>query len=125
MNWFTKFFQNNKQQKAEATERQMHIEKLTREKEEATAKQESWVGVISMEVDPENISAGSFELDWNEFFIAKLIRAGYEGKTDADLVDQWFSNVCRNIVLETYEQDAADRHPVKSRKLDGGRREYN
>jgi len=78
-----------------------------------------------MDVDYENLNGGSFEFEWNDIFIAKLVKAGYKGKEDHDLVDQWFNNVCRNVVLETYEQGEADLHPNRSRKLDGGRREYN
>jgi hypothetical protein len=78
------------------------------EKELATEKGEPWVNVIKVELDPNNIGNGSFEIDWNEFFIAKLIRAGYKGKDDQQLVDQWFQDICRNVVLETYEQYEAN-----------------
>lgn len=77
------------------------------EKELATERGEPYVAILSMDVDPEDLNQGAFELDWNEKFIANLIRAGYQGKTDEDLVDQWFQNVCRNVVLETFEQDQA------------------
>jgi len=77
------------------------------EKEQVTERGEPYVAILSMEVDPENLNEGAFELDWNDKFIANLRRAGYQGKEDADLVDQWFQNVCRNVVLETYEQDQA------------------
>jgi hypothetical protein len=78
-------------------------------KDLATEKGEPWVSVLSVELDPENIGNGAFELDWNDKFIANLSRAGYKGKTDADLVDQWFQNVCRNILAENYEQWAANQ----------------
>jgi hypothetical protein len=77
-------------------------------KEIATMKGEPWVNVMGMELDMDNISNGSFELDWNELFVAKLVRAGYTGKTDADIVDQWFRTICQNIVLEIYEQSRTD-----------------
>lgn len=76
-------------------------------KQLATEAGEPWVGVLGMEVDPKHLDNGAFELDWNDIFIARLVRAGYQGKTDSDLVDQWFQTVCRNVVLETYEQDQA------------------
>lgn len=76
-------------------------------KELATEAGEPYVTVIGMEIDPNNLHAGSFELDWNDKFVSNLIRAGYQGKTDADIVDQWFQTICRNIVLETYEQEQA------------------
>lgn len=102
------------------------------EKELATERGEPYVAILSMEVDPENMQQGAFELDWNEKFVANLIRAGYQMNpkdTDADIVDRWFTAVCRNIVMETYEQYEAmnpgrDR-VVKSRDLGDGRSEVS
>lgn len=96
-------------------------------KEIATAKGEPYISILSMDVDPENLGQGAFELDWNDIFIARLVKAGYmmgSDDTDADMVDRWFTNVCRNVVLETYEQDRAmnperDRL-VKRRNLGDG-----
>lgn len=101
-------------------------------KEIATEKGEAWVNIISMDVDPENISAGAFELDWNDKFVADLVRHGYmmdKNDTDADIVDRWFTAVCRNVVLETWEQEQAmnperDR-VVKTRNLGDGRSEVS
>jgi hypothetical protein len=101
-----------------------HREQLAREKDDATAAGEPWVAVVTMDVDYGNMANGNFELDWNDLFTARLVRHGFKGKTDADLVDQWFNDVCRNIVLETYEQGQADLHPTKSNSLGGGLREY-
>jgi len=80
------------------------------EKEIATEKGEPWVGILSMDVDPDDLNNGAFELDWNDQFVARLMRFGYQGKTDQDIVDQWFQNVCRHVVLETWEQEQA-QHP--------------
>ena len=80
-------------------------------KEIATAAGEPWVSVLSMDIDPEQINNGAFELDWNEKFIANLVRAGYQQKPNEEehvIVDRWFQNVCRNVALETYEQEQAD-----------------
>jgi hypothetical protein len=95
-------------------------------KELATEQDEPYIAILSMDVDPKDINSGVFEFDWNQKFIANLARAGYQGKTDADLVDQWFQNVCRNVVLETYEQYEAmdnDSRYMQSRDLGNGRRE--
>jgi len=78
-------------------------------KEIATANGEPYVAILNVELDPDNIGNGAFELDWNDKFIANLSRAGYQGKTDADLVDQWFQTVCKNILAENYEQWAANQ----------------
>jgi len=77
-------------------------------KELATANNEPWVNILSMELDPTDIGNGAIELDWNDIFIARLMKAGYRGKTDADIVDQWFSQICRNILQENYEQSMSD-----------------
>lgn len=74
-------------------------------KEIATEKGEPYVSILSMDLDPNDIHQGAFELDWNDKFVADLVRAGYQGKTDADIVDQWFQTVCRNVALETYENE--------------------
>jgi len=76
-------------------------------KAEATRKGEPWVTVLDVEIDLDNISNGAFNLDWNDYFVAKLVRAGYKG-TDIEMVDQWFSDLCRNVLQENYEQDQAD-----------------
>lgn len=97
------------------------------EKDLATERGEPWVNIVSVELDPDNIGAGAFELDWNDKFVANLVRAGYKGKTDQQIVDQWFQDVCRNVVLETYEQEMADpelRQP-RSRKIDDSRTEFS
>jgi hypothetical protein len=80
---------------------------LEKEKAEATAKKEPWVTVKSVELDMDDIGSGSFDLDWNDYFIAKLVRAGYKG-TDVEMVDQWFASICRNVLQENFEQAQAD-----------------
>jgi hypothetical protein len=97
------------------------------DKDLATERGDPYVTILSMDVDPENIHQGAFELDWNEKFVANLIRAGYVGKTDADIVDQWFQNVCRHVVMETWEQEQA-MNPTRftrSRDIGNGRTEVS
>ena len=95
-------------------------------KDIATEKGEPWVNVTGLTMDPANITDGAFDLDWNDIFIAKLIRAGYQGKTDVDLVDQWFQSICRNVVLESFEQQQADPEKRDNRKIIGdGRSEIS
>lgn len=97
------------------------------EKDLATERGEPYVAILGMDVDYDNLNEGAFELDWNDKFIANLRRAGYQGKEDADLVDQWFQNVCRNVVLETYEQEQAmnmSRY-TNERDIGGGRKEVS
>jgi hypothetical protein len=84
------------------------------EKEIATEKGLPWVAVLSVDLDPDNIGNGAFELDWNDKFITNLVRAGYEGKSDSDMVDRWFAEVCRNVIAENYEQWEANQ-PIDAR----------
>jgi|DEB0MinimDraft_4_1074332.scaffolds.fasta_scaffold35794_2 hypothetical protein len=94
-------------------------------KEIATENGEPWVDVVSVEVDPENPGSGAFELDWNEHFIKKLYKAGYRDENEEDMVDRWFQDVCRNVVMETYEKEMADPNArVERNDLGGGRSEY-
>jgi hypothetical protein len=81
------------------------------EKEKATAAGEPYVNILRMEIDPNDINSGSVELDFNDKFVLNLIRAGYKMKdtdTDNDIVDRWWTNLCRATVLETFEQEMAD-----------------
>ena len=97
-------------------------------KELATERGEPYVAVLSMDVDPENLHQGAFELDWNDKFVANLLRAGYQGKSDSDIVDQWFQNVCRHVVMETWEQEQAIKNSgiyVQSRNIGDGRSEVS
>lgn len=102
-------------------------------KEIATKAGEPYVNVLSMELDPEDIHNGSFELDFNEIFVARLVKSGYMMKpddTDTMIVDRWFQDVCRNIALEMYEQVQADPtnrdlRNIRQRNLGNGRTEVS
>jgi len=125
MSKFNKWVSSLFADKEQPTQEQInHIAKIAEEKAEASRKKEPYIAILNMDVDYDNLNGGAFEFEWNDIFIARLMKAGYEGKEDHDLVDQWFNNVCRNVVLETYEQEQADIHPNNSTKLDHGRREY-
>ena len=84
-----------------------HKVKAKTAKEIATEAGEPYVSVVTVELDPDDVGNGAFELDWNEIFIARLVKAGFQMKkddTDADIVDRWFQAVCKNIIAENYEQ---------------------
>ena len=89
-------------------------------KELATDAGEPWVEVLSMDIDSNDPGNGAFELDWNDKFLSNLIRAGYQGKTDQDIVDNWFKAVCRNIIQENFEQEQADPEIRASNRKDLG-----
>lgn len=100
-------------------------------KELATERGEPWVSIVSMDIDPENLHQGAFELDWNEIFVARLIKAGYMQKpsdSDSVIVDRWFQNVCRHVVMETWEQEQAIKQSgiyVQTRDIGDGRSEVS
>lgn len=99
-------------------------------KEKATAAGEPYINIISVDLDPNDINNGSFELDWNDKFVVNLVKQGYKIRaddTDAQIVDRWFQTVCRNIALEVYEQEQADPDKrdsdlriIQQRDLGGG-----
>ena len=101
-------------------------------KQIATENNEPYVAILTMDIDPANLHQGAFELDWNEIFIALLVKAGYMMKptdADSDLVDRWFQNVCRHVVMETWEQEQAIRNSgtqyVRTRDIGDGRTEIS
>ena len=103
------------------------------EKEKATQAGEPYIAITKVDIDPNDMHNGAFELDWNDKFIINLIKSGYKQKdTDTDdvIADRWFQVVCRNIALEVYEQVQADPtnrevRPIKTRDLGNGRTEVS
>ena len=102
------------------------------EKEIATAAGEPFVAILKMDIDPNNLHQGSFELDWNEIFVSRLVKAGYMIKPtdlDVDIVDRWFQTVCRHVVMETWEQEQAiikgAGQYVNTRNIGDGRTEVS
>ena len=122
-------FRKKAQKPAEPKERPEKVKKSA--KDIATEQGEPYVAILSMDLDPTNLHQGSFELDWNEIFVARLVKAGYmkdRNDSDADIVDRWFQNVCRHVVMETWEQEEAIRRSgiyVQSRDIGDGRSEIS
>jgi hypothetical protein len=97
-------------------------------KDSATKRGEPYVSVVTVEIDPDNVQNGAFELDWNDIFVAKLMKAGYQGKDDAQIVDQWFQDICRNVLMENFEQWEANQAPenrISRKDLGNGRAEVS
>lgn len=79
------------------------FQKKTVDKKEEVTKETAlgpWVKVIEVHFDKDNPQRGYFELDWNEDFVGLLGEAGYAGPNDEAIVDLWFNDLCRSIVLE-------------------------
>jgi len=118
-----------KKGKPEKTEKSTPKRKTKSEKELATEAGEPWVKVISFEIDPEDPGNGSFEIDYNDKFLSQLVRAGYQkerNESEDRIVDRWFQDICRNVLMENYEQWEADpkvRPRPNEVKRDDGRSE--
>jgi len=85
--------------------------KVLNPKEVANQIGEPYIAITKVHVNPNDINNGAFELDWNDKFLANLIKQGYKIRpddTDNEIVDRWFQTVCRNVALEVYEQEQAD-----------------
>jgi hypothetical protein len=90
-------FKSKKQKEAEKY--QVSSEEVD-PKTAATANQQPWVTVLQTHVNPENPRNGFFELDWNEYFVLMLRKNGYTGTSEEEIVDQWFSDLCREVGSE-------------------------
>ena len=107
------------------------------EKEKATAAGEPYIAITKVEINPENINDGAFDLDFNDKFVLNLIKAGFKIRDDDNdtiIVERWFQTVCRNVALELYEQQQADpenrtmaseMRVVRAKDLGNGRTEVS
>ena len=87
---------------AQVEAEKMELLKQRDPKDYHTRKKEPWVNVIDVKVNEENVRNGFFELDWNEYFIAQLIAAGYgvENDPEEEIVDRWFRDIVYNMLDE-------------------------
>jgi hypothetical protein len=91
---------------AQVEAEKMELLKQRDPKDYHTRKKEPWVNVIDIKVNEENVRNGFFELDWNEYFIAQLVEAGYgvDNDPEEEIVDRWFRDIVHNM-LEADGQD--------------------
>jgi hypothetical protein len=66
---------------------------------------EPYVAVLGIDFDEKSPSNGYFELDFNEHFVEYLANNGYNGIEPEEIVNEWFSDLCKNIVLEDMVDD--------------------
>jgi hypothetical protein len=92
-------------------------------KERATARGESWVAVLDTKVNKDNVRNGFFELDWNEYFITELKKAGYgfDGDPEEEIVDRWFRDLARNMLTEDGFDANRGAGYINVTKLSGGK----
>jgi len=84
----------------ELEEQEMALLKKKDPKEYATRRKEPWVNVLDVKVNEDNVRNGFFELDWNKYFIAQLVEAGYgvENDPEEEIVDRWFRDIVYNML---------------------------
>lgn len=97
------------------------ISQAAYDKAVATIRKEPWVNVVKMGVNPTNVAAGFFELDWNDEFIAMLHENGYVGQSDEEVVNKWFNDVCRTVLVQEkadldYGLEQTEREDVEIRR---------
>ena len=89
-------------EKAALEEQELKLLKQRDPKAYHTRKKEPWVNVIDVKVNEENVRNGFFELDWNKYFIAQLVEAGYgvDNDPEEEIVDRWFRDIVYNMLDE-------------------------
>lgn len=75
-------------------------QEVVSDKDKATAKGEAYIKVLDVKFDKNNPGDGYFELEWNKIFVKKLLDAGYSGSSDDEIVDAWFTGLCRQIAQD-------------------------
>jgi hypothetical protein len=65
---------------------------------------EPWVNVVKTNFDENDPKQGFMELEWNQAFVNFLINHGYAGKNNEEVVDAWFTELCRSIGQQMDEE---------------------
>jgi hypothetical protein len=68
------------------------------DKELATLNKEPWVYWVGH--SKQGSSGFNVDLDWNEYHVEDLKKAGYTGVDDESIVHLWFGEVCREVAME-------------------------
>lgn len=77
------------------------IDDVVYQKKKAGLKHEPWIRIVDSGFDPsQGIDGVFFEFDWNQQWIELLRTHGYAGHTDEQVIDEWFSDVCRAHQLD-------------------------
>ena len=118
--WFVKDKVKQEELRAELAFKHDKIDAGERDKRVATANDEPYIKVLQVDFESKQPNVGSFELDWNKSFIGVLSEAGYTGSADEAIIDAWFNDVCRNILMEDFnDQNFVADAPVDVKREDG------
>ena len=79
------------------------IDQIEYDKRCAIVDKTPWVEVKKMDVNVDDPKQGYMELDWNDEFVAMLQEKGYTGESDESVVNKWFNDVCRTVLLQEME----------------------
>jgi hypothetical protein len=122
---FTKDKKVKAKKNAELDLRYGKINKDERDKQVATADDKPYIKVLQVHFEKKQPNVGSFELDWNEPFIEILAKSGYKGKTPEQIIDEWFNDVCRNILMEEFnDKNFVADAPIEVKRDDGKTEKY-
>jgi len=87
------------------------------------------VKVVNFEFDPLNPRLGSMELEWNPEFVDLLKTYGYNGDSSEQIVDNWLTDVCRNIAANSDPTNNVasfeNSRYISRKRLDDGRSEIS
>ena len=96
-----------------------HIDQHAHDKNMANLNGEDYIRVVGMELDEDSPGQGFFELDFNDNFVEYLAKSGYDGVEQDQIVDNWFSDLCKNIVLQDLEDEEGIRKSVMTDSKEG------
>ena len=89
------------------------------DKKVATLRGEPYIKVVNLDLDEKSPGTGFFELDFNEHFVEYLANSGYEGIEPDEIVDNWFNDLCQNIVMEGLEDEDGTAKSFMSTSKEG------
>lgn len=94
-------------------DREFHkIDKNGYEKRRATLLEQPWIGLLGAKFDlNEGVDGVYFEFDWNDFWITFLRLNGYTGESEQQVVDNWFTDVCRSQAGLTLDDTVTPLYP--------------
>ena len=114
-------------ERAKVEEEKLELLRKKDPKEYHTRKKESWVNVLDMKVNEDNIRNGFFELDWNKYFVIELIQNGYgtESDPEEEIVDRWFRDIVYNMLQEEASDSKVSTGYINVVPIDKGKSEVS
>ena len=100
--------ENEKDMQERISEIDLEFGRITQDEHEKAVTNlngEPYIKVLNIALDENSPGAGFFELAFNEHFVEYLADSGYEGVQPDEIVDNWFNDLCKNIVLSDLEDE--------------------